>query len=251
MIADLEMRLSGARDTCLMYMNQAGFPIRQEVAIQLDPKLPFMGYTTEVQGHPLIVVSSFALDPGPLEGLIIHEMGHIYRGETKHPSHNYPLLEELLEGFTKKHNLTHDYQLIALRSIINTIQDLYADDISFTVYAKHPQKTFAKDVFPEFFATWIRRPVSPVQTNKDKWNNAEGMVSAAFAKSNLERHGIPDTKDIVGRTMEAYLKELDPLLLPHFFFFVDFLTHLPANPAEKEFRKMMEMYFEKFVELTK
>ena len=111
-------------------MAKAGFRIRSNIKVSVDPELPFMGYTMP-QGQSFhIVVSGGAVGSGMLEGLLVHEMSHVYRIETKHPSHNANILEEAVATLKSK-NRQHDYQKKILHDLLNDIQDLYADDIAF------------------------------------------------------------------------------------------------------------------------
>lgn len=44
-----------------------------------------MGYSTKRKGGYVIVVSGMALKSGLVEGLLIHEMCHVYRTNMNHP----------------------------------------------------------------------------------------------------------------------------------------------------------------------
>src|SRR2546428_14098491 len=61
-------------------MREAGFDVGDGVEIAVDPRLPIMGDTMPAQGGGFrITGSGGALRSGLLEGLIVHEMSHIYR----------------------------------------------------------------------------------------------------------------------------------------------------------------------------
>ena len=64
--------LDESKYRALSLMQSAGFPISEEISVAVDEKLPFMGYTTEKSGKPLIVVSKWALASEMLIGLLIH-----------------------------------------------------------------------------------------------------------------------------------------------------------------------------------
>ena len=125
--------VSKAREKALSMMRDAGYDIGKDVDVVIDPKLPFMGYTAPQRDGFRIVVSGGSVESGLLEGLLVHEMSHIYRIRTGHPSHNGTILQESVEGLGKM----EPYQEKILFDLLNDIQDLYADDISLQVICKN------------------------------------------------------------------------------------------------------------------
>src|SRR5947209_10642957 len=112
-----------------LMMRKAGYDIGTKVKVVVDPQLPFMGYTMPQGGNFTIVVSGGAVGSGLLEGLLVHEMSHVYRIQTNHPSHNGQILEEAVDNLAKKVVLL-EYQKKIVHDLLNDIQDIYADDIS-------------------------------------------------------------------------------------------------------------------------
>src|SRR4029077_6463034 len=99
---DVEETVRKARQTAFEMMRKAGFDIGTKVKVVVDPNLPFMGYTMPQGGSFTIVVSGGAVGSGLLEGLLVHEMSHVYRIQTNHPSHNGEVLEEAIDNLGKK-----------------------------------------------------------------------------------------------------------------------------------------------------
>src|SRR5947209_17065019 len=118
-----------ARQSAIEMMGKAGYDIGTKVKVVVDPQLPFMGYTMPQGGNFTIVVSGGAVGSGLLEGLLVHEMSHVYRIQTNHPSHNGQILEEAVDNLAKKVVLL-EYQKKIVHDLLNDIQDIYADDIS-------------------------------------------------------------------------------------------------------------------------
>src|SRR2546428_13693020 len=83
-----------ARQTAIDIKQKAAYDIGTRVKVVVDPPLPFMGYTMPQGGNFTIVVSGRAVGSGLLEGLLVHEMSHVYRIQMNHPSHNGQILEE-------------------------------------------------------------------------------------------------------------------------------------------------------------
>jgi chorismate synthase len=136
---DVEESVRKAQQTAIEMMKKAGYDIGTKVKVVVDPKLPFMGYTMPQGRNFTIVVSGGAVGSGLLEGLLVHEMSHVYRILTNHPSHNGEVLEEAVDKLGKKVDL-RDYQQKIIHDLLNDIQDLYADDISFKVLRNTPSR---------------------------------------------------------------------------------------------------------------
>jgi hypothetical protein len=239
-----DKKLEAIKDQALALMKSAGFPLKGEIAVLLDEDLPFMGYTTEKEGRPLIVVSGNAMSGDMAFNLLIHELSHVYRLQSGHPSHNQQLLTAIT-AWVMHGKAVQVYQEKILHAILNNIQDLYADDISFAVFAK---KT-SQENLNEFFMGWIHEPTKPTTPEK-KWENAEWLLSAAFAQANLERHKVPDTGDKVQKAISEFLKSSDKRFAMQYNFFKEFMVDLPEDITEKEFEKLLIRYLSEFLKLT-
>jgi hypothetical protein len=237
--------LDEAKDHALELMKSAGFPIKEEITIAVDEKLPFMGYTTQRNGKPLIVVSKWSLATDMSMGLIIHELGHVYMIELNHPSHN-PYLHSKATQNALQGKKIYPYQIQIIHNIINNIQDLYADDISFPVYINKS----GKNDLSEFFLGWIRKPKSAPFSREDAWKNTEMLLSAAFAKANLERHKTVDTNGKVKKALEIFLSKVDPKLAKKFEYFKKLMVNLPKITTDLKFEKLLEEYISEFLKLA-
>jgi hypothetical protein len=117
-------------------MKEAGFEVSNKLKVVVDPKLPFMGYSAKRTGDDIIVISSMMLKSGMVEGLLVHEMSHIYRINTNHPSHNHESLNRVGRFIIDKSHLTRAYQIKIIQQAVNHIQDLYADDVALSFQPK-------------------------------------------------------------------------------------------------------------------
>lgn len=228
----------------LEYMRDSGFPIREKITVAVDDKLPFMGYTTEQNGKPHIVIAKWALATEMVMGLLIHELSHVYRIETNHPSHNGRIHNKILRSIFKNTHI-HEYQEEILRNTINNLQDLYADDMSFAVYKAH----LTLSSLNEFFLGWIRPVVSPT-TEQKRWQNAGALLNAAFAQANIERHEITDTGNKIEKAEKAFLQKCDPKIAKKFDHFKNIMVTLPDPITDKDFEKLLRGYIKGFLKLT-
>jgi hypothetical protein len=233
------------KNHALELMKAHGFPITEEIFIAVDEKLPFMGYTTVRNGKPLIVISKWSIATDMVMGLIFHELGHVYMTEINHPSHDYLLHKKVIDNIWQEKEM-YSYQADIIHSIINNIQDLYADDISFPVYINDS----GKSDLSEFFLGWIRKPILSPTSKEEAWENAEALLSAAFAKANLKRHKATDTDGKIEKAVQLFLSKLPPKLAKKFNYFEDAMVNLPAKTTDVKFRKLLDEYLREFLKLT-
>jgi len=242
---DEQQKLEKLKEQALQLMRDGGFVVREDVTVRVDPDLAFMGYTTERDGKPVIVVSGNALASGMVVNLLIHELSHVYRSQTGHPSHDYQLLTGVTT-WVMHGKVVLPYQEEILQTILNHIQDLYADDISFAIFKKHnPQNSLN-----EFFMSWIHTPLVD-SSIESLWTNAGYLLSSAFAEANLKRHHIVDTDKKVAKAIQEFLSHCDKRLVEKYEYFKDFMVDLPEEVTDKEFEKLLIGYLSEFVKLTK
>src|SRR5437879_10740582 len=203
---DVEESVRKARQTAIEMMKKAGFDIGTKVKVVVDPKLPFMGYTMPQGGTFTIVVSGGAVGSGLLEGLLVHEMSHVYRIQTNHPSHNGQILEEAVDDLGKK-TVLRDYQQKIVHDLLNDIQDLYADDISFKVLRNTP--IIESDQMTRFLQDWVKdEPAKSRDPVMGSWTNASTMTHNARAIAQMARHRVEDIGGRAEQTNKKYPQQV-------------------------------------------
>lgn len=235
----MDKNLAAIKSEAMALMRSSGYPIFEEVVFEVDPRLEIMGYTTDREGKTLIVVSGWSLRTPMLTGLLIHELSHVYRTETFHPSHNFSLHRKVVRKVMGSKRLSDDKK-DALHNVINNIQDIYADDISFDVYFRKHHRGNLSD----FFLAWVHEP------EDNAWKNAEHLVSAAFAAANLKRHKVSDEGNKVTMAVQKFLGVIENKMAGEFDYFEREMTKLPENISEQEFEIWLTNFLERFVSLT-
>ena len=245
---DVEEAVSKARQTAIEMMRKAGYDIGTKVKVVVDPQLPFMGYTMPQGGNFTIVVSGGAVGSGLLEGLLVHEMSHVYRIQTNHPSHNGHILEEGIDNLGKK-TVLRDYQQKIVHDLLNDIQDLYADDISFKVLRDSP--IMKSDQMTRFLQDWVKdEPAKTRDPTMDSWINASIMTHNARAIAQMARHRV---EDIDGRAEEAnkrFLSQVSPRVSGRFEYFRNLLENLREDMTAEEYRKLLADYLGQFLDVA-
>lgn len=227
-----------------LLMKMAGYPV-SNVAVVLDKTLPYMGHTTEVDGVPVVVVSGIAFSGGMATNLLIHELGHVYRTQSGHPSHDSSLIISII-SWVMKGRAVQKYQEDGLHGIINHLQDLYSDDIFFKIF----DKDMADGSINEFFLGWIHNPIKKVKTREDSWTNASYLLSAAFAQANLYRHNVKDREGKIEKAVQEFLSQIDKRMSVKYDFFKNFMINLPEKATEKEYEKLLIKYLTEFLKIA-
>src|SRR5207249_836240 len=116
------------------------WPVSAEIV-----SMAIMGATKSKDSSHTLFVSVRAVESGLLDGLIAHEMGHMLRTESGHPSHS----AEVFRALSREVRIPRAAEG-AFGQAFNHIQDIYADDLAFLVFA-----TDGDDRAYEFFSGWI------------------------------------------------------------------------------------------------
>ena len=245
---DVEEAVSKARQTAIEMMRKAGYDIGTRVKVVVDPNLPFMGYTMPQGGNFTIVVSGGAVGSGLLEGLLVHEMSHVYRIQTNHPSHNGAILEEAVDNLGKK-TVLRDYQQKIVHDLLNDIQDLYADDISFKVLRNTP--IMKSDQMTRFLQDWVKdEPAKSRDPVMDSWTNASTMTHNARAIAQMARHKVEDIDGRAEQANKRFLSEVLPRVSERFEYFRNLLENLREDTTAEEYRKLLADYLSQFLDVA-
>src|SRR5205809_4491373 len=92
--------------------------------------IPIMGASKSLKDRHTLYVSSRAVESGLVDGLIAHEVGHMLRTEARHPSHS----PDVYRLIAKEVRIPRAAEA-AFGQAFNHVQDVYADDLAFPVFA--------------------------------------------------------------------------------------------------------------------
>ena len=138
--------------------------------------MPIMGASKFMKDRHTLFVSLRAVESGMLDGLIAHEVGHMLRTEEGHASHD----PDVYRTIGREVRIPRSAEP-AFGQAFNHIQDIYADDLAFPVFAGSDGGRAY-----EFFAGWVENNATMGGT--DRWQNVGLAASNGFAIGNLVRH---------------------------------------------------------------
>ena len=215
--------------------------------VVVDPTLPFMGYTKPEGNKFRITVSGNAIESGMLEGLLVHEMSHIYRMRTNHPSHNARIIDTVVNSLGER-ALPYEYQRKIVGELVNNIEDLYADDIAVSVMRG---MLVSEEQLSRFLQDWVKdEPVETGDPVRDRWVNASIMANNARAIGQMIRHQIEDTGDKAAAMNERFLSLTSPEISTQYEYFLNTLTNLKEAITQEEYRILLSEYLSRFLETT-
>lgn len=227
-------------------LENKGYKIQSKVTFGIDPNLEIMGYTTETESGQRIVISSWALSSPMLKGLLIHELTHIVRTEEGHPSHNFQLLSNIVNRYSRRGDLDNDTTMM-LRESLQHVQDIYADDIGFLVL----RDSMDQKIIEEFFSNWVKDDYDARRFGDRANNITSTFASNAFALASLRRHGYDSNAETrIKKANSLFLKKAFQnasfeRMIAIYSNVVDLLSSLPkSNMGEEQFSDLMQRYFD-------
>lgn len=231
----------------LAVLRRSGHDLAGGVEVAVDPDLGFMGYTRPLDdGRFRIVVSGDAAASGMLPVLLVHELSHVVRIRSGHPSHDPEVLWAVTDDAGA---LREDYQRKALHDLLNNVQDLYADDVGFRVLREagllDPAQVTA------FLQDWVTPgPERTGDRERDAWTNAWLLANNARALGQLARTGLGDPGGKAARGNEAFLAALPPGARAHFEPLRAFLAGLPEDVAAGKLKGDLDRYVRRYFEVV-
>ncbi|TLZ56719.1 MAG: hypothetical protein E6K17_03855 [Methanobacteriota archaeon] len=226
-------------------MREAGFDVGGRIEVFMDPKLDVGGYSIRGEGDRFrIVASGMAVRSGLLDGLLLHEMSHIYRMRTNHPSHDSRIIEDVTNRVASG-VVTEDYQRKMLHDLVNNVEDLYADDIAFPVMRKNGLLTVGQE--SELFLGWVEdRPAESRDATRVRWENAWSLANNARAIAEMERQDVPDTGGRAAALNDRLVSQMGPGARGHFDYFRSLLANLKDGITGNEYRALLIEYLGRF-----
>jgi hypothetical protein len=142
-----------------------------------------------------------------------------------------------------------DYQQKIIHDLLNDIQDLYADDISFKVLRKTP--IFESDQMTRFLQDWVKdEPSKTRDPVMDSWVNTSIMTHNARAIAQMARHKVEDTGGLAEQANKKFLSQVSPRIAGRFEYFRNLLENLREDMTPAQYRALLADYLGKFLEIA-
>lgn len=212
-------KVKAAFETVETRYAELGHTLQRPVSAEIV-EIPIMGASKSLKDRHTMYVSVRAVESGLLDGLIAHEMGHMLRTEAGHPSHS----PDVFRLVAKEVRIPRAAEA-AFGQAFNHVQDVYADDLAFPVFAGAEGRRAY-----EFFAGWVEN--NATMRSKNRWQNLGLAASNGFAIGSLVRHGLITAEDKLWDRARAFDREAgfqaaDAL--------AEFYAKLPQDPSPEGF----------------
>lgn len=229
----------------LAAMAEMGYPVDAKVEFRFDPKLPIMGYSRPLAKGYRVVAGKGALQDNLLVTLLAHELSHVQRMASGHPSHNQAAIQAAYDGL-RLEGQQEPYHDEILHDAINNVEDLYADGIAFAVM-QH-MGAIPPEGIGGFFLAWMKSVPDPGQdAREERWRVAHAMLGNARALAQIKSQGtrpqVQQAKRVNARLLEvvpAPIAKAQP-------WFQSFFDDLPDDITEKDFAEGLADYVRRFV----
>lgn len=199
--------------------SQLGHRLTRPVAAEIVA-MPIMGASKSLKGRHTLFVSVRAVESSLLDGLIAHEVGHMLRTEEDHSSHSVEVYGRISRDVRIPRGAEE-----AFGNAFNHIQDIYADDLAFPVFAGSDGGRAY-----EFFAGWVDNNTSSL--SGDRWQNLGQAASSGFAIGNLLRHVLIGPDDPLWAKAHVFDDQAGFRIVDAL---AEFYAKLPAAPAAATF----------------
>ena len=229
----------------LAAMSEMGYPVDAKVEFRFDPNLPIMGYSRPLPKGYRVVAGKGALQGQLLATLLAHELSHVQRMASGHPSHSQAAIRAAYDGLSLE-GPQEPYHDEILHDAINNVEDLYADGIAFDVMRR--MGAIPPDGVGGFFLAWMKAAPDPGQDGReDGWRAAHAMLGNARALAQIKSHGaraqVQQAKRINAQLLEAVpvpVAKAQPWCQ-------SFFDDLPDEVTEKDFAHDLARYVRRFV----
>lgn len=231
--------------TVLAAMSEMGHPVTSKVEFRYDPDLPIMGYSRPLRNGYRVVAGKGALRGQLLVTLLAHELSHVQRMASGHPSHSNAAIQAAYDG-VRLHGPQEPYHSEILHDVINNVQDLYADGIAFDVMQR--MAAVPPDGIGGFFLAWMKPEANPGSDDREtRWRAAHAMLGNTRASSQVKAQGtraqIRDAKRINAKllaTVPSDIAKAQP-------WFQAFFDDLDPDVTDRAFAKALADYVRRFV----
>jgi hypothetical protein len=229
----------------LATMAEMGLAVEAKVEFQFDPELPIMGYSRPLRNGYRVVAGNGALQDGLLVTLLAHELSHVQRMASGHPSHSHAAIQAAYDG-VRLDGPREPYHDEILHDAINNVEDLYADGIAFQVMQN--LGAVPTDGIGGFFLAWMKAKPQPGRDAREtRWRATHAMLGNARALAQVKGGGsakqVRDAKRINAqllRVVPSDVAKAQP-------WFQAFLDDLPADLTEESFTTDLAEYVQRFV----
>ena len=203
-----------------------------------------MGYAKIDSNNSSIVVADWALDSDMLNGLILHELAHIYFTEINSPSHQSEIINEVMSHVVEQEGL-NNLEARSLNEGFNHLQNMIVDDIVFQLMDNERERKLIQN----FFVTWM--------SDEPTGNNlidASLLARNAFALASLKRRNLLSESSELSKLMisknRQFLSFYKYANKQKYETYEEFLTKFELN-NDGDFASVLIEYFELLMNLLR
>lgn len=241
----LQTLLERSRDKVLADMRRLGYPIEGRVHVRVAPGLRANATTAPARDGYQIYVNPELVDSDRLDGLLAHELSHVYRMDAKHASHDDDAITAAYASLPERAQ-EHEYQRAFVHHAINIVEDLYADGIAFLVM--RDVGALGKATMGEFLERFLTEESFVIEDEREhRWDVTHDMVSNAKAITMMKRYATPADVARAEAVNARLLAKLPADIARAAPWFQALFDGLPEETTSDAFTRMLVDYVHRFV----
>ncbi len=251
----LPFKVEESSRNALRMMKNAGLGIQEDpLWVALDPTLRVPARNYPGGGGSVILVSPWYVDTklfGGLDNILVHEMSHIYRRETIHPSENQEIIKDIETYFeTVKQYPKKSYQLKTIVESMFNLQEIFANDIAFRVIEQ--SKVEWIELVREYLQDLVNsKPILVLGKTRKRWSRASLVADNGIFIAQMDRHMIPDTGDKARTANQKLLSSSGPgEAIDAYEYFHQLALGLKEDITKEQFRSILQNYTARLIELA-
>jgi hypothetical protein len=245
---DLQVVLERSLDKILRDMARLGHPIEGRVRVAVAPGLRANATTVPTPDGYAIYVNPDLIAEGQLDGLLAHELSHVYRMDSKHPSHDDDAITAAYDSLPESAQ-EHEYQRAFVHHAINIVEDLYADGISFVVM--RDIGALGERSIGDLLDRFVTDESFDIEDEREhRWDVTHDMVSNARGVAMLKRYATPADVARAEAKNARLLAKLPPDIARAAPWFQALFDGLPEDTTREAFTAMLVEYVHRFVDVA-
>ena len=250
----LPARVEKSARNAMRMMKEAGCEIHDDpLWVGLDPRLQSAARTYPAEGGSVILVKPKYVDTqwlGGLDNILVHEMSHIYRRETNHPSENPEILKDFEARYKTFKNYTRkSYQLKTLIGSAFNLEEILTDDLAFRVLEKS-KVAWVEPTEKSLQALIRSKPAWALRSRWKRWKNVMLIAGNSMWIAEMDRNKIPDTGDKAKSANQKLLSALPEEASRAYEHLHRLALDLRENVTVEEFKTILGDYAATIVEFA-
>jgi len=243
----LPAKVLESADKSLRVMKEAGVEVPENIWLVIDPSIHYSALYYQSGDEQVIRIAPWAVNSqlhGGIDATMIHEMSHIYRRLSKHPSHTPEIWRPVWAKFVEK--LSQKYQYKVLERAFLDIGEIFANDVALRVLQRSGLNSI-ESMEEEFQDQVLAKSAGSFRSSKKRWKTIGIIAHNSSAMAQITRHNLPDTEEKAKTRNDKLLQSLPHEAKFLHGYFYNLMVGLNEDITPEAYQEVLTQYLEKLV----